>query len=108
MIRNTAAEAMHSSQYSRQLMVVFDSDRANLRKTLLSMFFVLFICVIVVLAWLKLGPLTRASVDSDMHWKGVDEQLISERMVARNGKNWNASFTLSADDEKYWPHWILN
>jgi len=35
-----------------------------------------------------------------MHWKGVDGQLISERMVAGNGKNWNAGFTLSADDEQ--------
>ncbi len=100
MIRNTAAEAMNCSQYFRQMMLVFNSDKLNLRKILLPMFVVLFMFVIVVLAWLKLVPLIQASVDSDMHWKGVDEQLISERMVARNGKNWNASFTLSADDEK--------
>ena len=56
--------------------------------------------MIVVLACFKLVPLIQVSVDSDVHWKGVDEQLISERMVARNDKNWNASFTLSADDEK--------
>ena len=100
MIRDTSVDAMNCSQDSRQMMFASHSDKANPRKILLPMFVVLFTFVIVIMSWSKLVPLIQAPVGSDMHWTGVDEQLISERMVARNGKNWNASFTLSADDEK--------
>lgn len=100
MIQNSATEIMTRSQYLRQVATRFGSDKASLRKVFLPIFTVLFVLVMVAFAWLILVPLIQTSGNSDMQWKGVNEQLISERMVARNGKNWNAGFTLSADAEK--------
>jgi hypothetical protein len=99
MIRNTATETMSFSQSSQKMMAA-DTGKAKPRKARSAVLMVLFAAMIVALAWTKLVPLIHSPVDGNPLWKGVDEQLVSERMVAGNGKNWNAGFTLFADDQK--------
>ncbi len=75
-------------------------SKPELRNRVLLVLFVLAtVATVLFIRPLDISSILSGFADSEtVVWPGVQQQRIEQRMLARNGKNWNAGFTLSADD----------